>query len=169
MLCHGTHVKLTLLAWLSMIGFDFFLHAGVLAHLYIEPSPFLAPPERAFGLIPVGYLSFLCLAILLTWLMARLGIQGWCQGGIFGLQLGALALGAFNLGLLSISTAGPVLLAGWFFGQTVELGIAGMVVGSGFAGSRLGQLFAKVLAVVIVAFALTVLLQNVGLAPAVPR
>jgi hypothetical protein len=165
----GTYVKLTFLAWLSMIGSDFFLHAGVLAHLYLEPSPFLVPPERAFALIPVGYLSFLGLAILLTWLMARLGIQGWCQGGIFGLQLGAFALGSFNLGLLSISTARPALLAGWFFGQTVELGIAGMVVGSGFAVPRLGRVFVKVLAFVMGAFALTVLLQNVGLAPTVSR
>jgi len=165
----GTYVKLTLLAWLSMIGFDFFLHAGALAHLYLEPSPFLLPPERAFTLIPVGYLSFLGLAILLTWLMARLGIQGWCQGGVFGLQLGSFALGAFVLGLLSISTATPALLAGWFFGQTLELGIAGMVVGSGFAVPRLGRLFVKVLAFVIGAFALTVALQNVGRALAVPR
>lgn len=165
----GTYVKVTLLAWLSMIGFDFFLHAGVLAHLYLEPDPFLVPPERACALIPVGYLSFLSLAILLTWLMARLSIQGWHQGGILGLQLGALAQGAFTLGLLSISTARPALLAGWFFGQTVELGIAGMVVGSAFAAPRLGRLFVKVLVLVIGAFAFAVLLQNVGLASAVSR
>jgi hypothetical protein len=165
----GTHVKLTLLTWLSMIGFDFLLHAGLLAHLYIEPSPFLLPPDRAFALIPVGYLSFLILSIMLIWLMTRLGIQGWSHGGIFGLQLGAFTQAAFILGLLSVSTAAPALLAGWFFGQTVELGVAGMVVGRGLAVSRLGRLFAMVLALVVGAIALTVLLQNVGLAPAVSR
>jgi len=168
-LSFSTYVKVTLLAWLSMIGVDFFLHAGVLARLYVEPSPFLLPPDRAFTLIPLGYLSFLGLAILLIWLMARLGIQGWRQGAIFGLQLGALSWGAFILGLLSISTAPPALLAGWFFGQSVELGIAGMVAGSGFAVPQLGRLFLKVVALVIGAFALSVVLQNVGLAPAVSR
>ena len=168
-LSFGTYVKLILLAWLSMIGFDFFLHAGVLARLYLEPSPFLLPPERAFTLIPVGYLSFLCLTILLIWLMVKLGIRGWRQGAVFGLQLGALSGGAFILGLLSISTAAPALLAGWFVGQTVELGIAGMVAGSGLAVPQLGRLFVKVLAFVIGAFVLTVVLQNVDLAPAVSR
>jgi hypothetical protein len=159
-------VKLTLLAWLAMIGFDFILHAGLLAHLYLEPSPFLVPPERAFALIPVGYLSFLALAILLTWLMARLGIQGWCRGAVFGLQLGVFVQDALVLGLLSISTARPILLAGWFLGQTVELGIAGMAVGSGYAAQgRLGRLSVKVFVFVLGAFALTVLMQNAGLAP----
>lgn len=166
----GIQVKLTLLAWLTMIGFDFFLHAGLLAHLYVEPSPFLVPPERAFALIPVGYLSFLALAILLAWLMARLGIQGWCRGGVFGLQLGVFVQGAFVLGLLSISTARPILLAGWFFGQTVELGIAGMAVGSGCAAQgRLGRLSVKVFVFVMCTFALTVLMQNAGLAPTALR
>jgi hypothetical protein len=164
-----TYVKLTLLAWSSMIGSDFLLHAGVLARMYLEPTAFLLPPERAFSLIPVGYLSLLCLATLLMWLMARLGIQGWRQGAIFGLQLGAFLLGAFVLGLLSISTATPALLAGWFAGQTAEMSIAGMVAGSGLAGPRLGRLSVKVLAFVIGAFVLTVVLQNVGLAPAVSR
>ncbi len=36
-------ILLTLLGWLSMIGFDFFLHAGLLARLYLTPSPFLLP------------------------------------------------------------------------------------------------------------------------------
>ena len=165
----GTTLKVAFLAWLSMIGFDFFLHAGVLARLYVKPSPFLLPPERAFALIPVGYLSFLGLTILLIWLMTRLGIQGWRQGAIFGLKLGALTWGALVLGLLSISTASPTLLVGWFLGQTTGLGIAGMVAGSGFTGVRLGRLFLKVLALVIGAFAITILLQTLGLAPAAIR
>lgn len=32
----GIHVKLTMLACLSMIEFDFFLHAGLLASFYVE-------------------------------------------------------------------------------------------------------------------------------------
>ena len=62
---------ITLLSWLSMIGFDLLLHAGLLARLYIEPSPFLLPPETAFRLIPLGYLSFLIMAFLMTWLMVK--------------------------------------------------------------------------------------------------
>ena len=157
---------ITLLGWLAMVGFDFFLHGGLLARWYVEPSSFLLPPERAFALIPLGYLAFLLLAVLLVWLAVRLRIHTWTGGLRFGLILGSLVWGALVLGLLSITTASPTLLAGWFLGQTVELGIAGMVVGSGLGGRHLGRLLLYVLILIVVAFGLTVALQSAGLAPA---
>ena len=157
----GFYIKITLLSWLSMIGFDFFLHAGVLAPLYVEETTFLLPPERAFALIPVGYLSFLGLAILLVWLMTKLGLQGWRKGAIFGLQLGLLAWGSLVLGLFSISTASPILLSGWLLGQTAELGFAGAIAGHGFAQRKLRQLFLAVIIFVIIAIATGIMWQNV--------
>ncbi|HUV28132.1 MAG TPA: hypothetical protein VMW34_12270 [Anaerolineales bacterium] len=65
---------ITLLSWLSVIGLDFLLHASILASLYVEPHPFLLPPERAFTLIPYGYLSFLIFVILVVWLIVKLEI-----------------------------------------------------------------------------------------------
>ena len=65
-------IKLTLLSWFSMIGFDFFLHAGLLASLYSQPSPFLLPSDRAFKMIPVGYISFLLFDILSFVLMTNI-------------------------------------------------------------------------------------------------
>ena len=155
-------VKIGLLAWLAVIGFDLFLHAGILAGLYSEPSPFLLSPEDAFRLIPLGYVSFLVLIILLIWLMSKLSIIGWKSGLIFGLKVGALAWGALILGLLSISTASVSLLVGWFLGQTVELGIAGMVMGSGLSTDHLLSLLVKVIIFFVFMVALAILLQNVG-------
>ncbi len=163
-LLRSMFIKFTLLAWLAMMGFDFLLHAGVLARLYLEPSSFLLPPQSAFALIPVGYLSFLILAFLLVWLMTRLGVTGWRQGGLFGLQFGALTWGALILGLLSISTAPFALLIGWFVGQTIELGIGGMVVGSALASAPYRRLL-LVLGGVAGAFIITVILQSLGLVP----
>lgn len=157
----GFYVKLTLLAWWSMIGFDFFLHAGVLAPLYVSAKNFLLAPERAFALIPVGYLSFLGLAVLLIWLLAKLSLQGWRKGAIFGMQLGFLAWGSFVLGLYSISTASPLLLLGWFLGQTVELGLAGAVAGHGLAERKLGRLFLIICIFVITALVAGIVWQNV--------
>ncbi len=156
---------LTLIAWLAMLGFDFLLHAGLLAGLYLQPSPFLAPPAAAFALIPVGYFSFLLLAILLIWLMLRLKLAGGRRGALFGLEVGGLAWGAFVLGLLSISTAGVSLLIGWFVGQTVELAIAGAVIGSGLAGTRLRRLFVVVIVFVLLSVATTIILQSIGIVP----
>ncbi len=155
-------VKLTLLAWFSMIGVDFFLHAGLLAPLYARSSPFLLPPERAFALIPIGYASFLLLAILLVWLMVKLGRKGWRQGAIFGAQLGGLAWGALVLGLYSITTASPILLLGWFMGQTIELSLAGIVVGAGLAGNSVRHLFFQVLGLVIFLIVISIIMQNIG-------
>ena len=159
-------VGIVLLSWLSMLGFDFLLHGGLLAKLYSEPSPFLLPPGRAFSLIPLGYLSFLIAAVLVVWLQVRLGRRGWRSGTLFGLKFGALVWGSTALGLLSISSARPVLLLAWFAGQTIETGIAGAVAGEGLANGRLGRLLVYVVVFVLVAVALTIVLQNTGLAPA---
>jgi len=162
-----THSKqhvllLTFIAWLSILGFDFLLHAGLLAGLYLQPSPFLLPPLTAFTLIPVGYLSFLLLSILLVWLMIRLNLAGWRQGALFGLELGGLTWGAFVLGLASVSTASFSLLIGWFIGQTLELALAGAVVGSGLAGMRLWRLFGVVMVFVLLSVITTIILQALG-------
>ncbi len=150
-----------------MVAFDFFLHAGLLSRLYTQPSPFLLPPERAFALIPIGYASFALLAIGLVWLGARLATNRASAGFLLGLQFGALVWGAFVLGLASISTASPALLAGWFIGQTLELALGGAVVGSAFGGTRLRTLAVRVVLFTLGSMFLTVLLQSLGFAPAV--
>jgi len=151
-----------LLALLSVVGFDLFLHAGVLASWYARPSPFLLPPEEAFRLIPLGYLAFLILIGMLIWLMLKRGVIGWKAGLVFGLKIGAFVWGALVLGLLSISTASVSLLVGWFLGQTVELGIAGMVIGSGLSTDHLRSLLVKVVIFFVVMVSLAILLQNIG-------
>lgn len=156
-------IHLILLAWLAMIGFDLFWHAGVAADLYVQPSSFLLAPERAFALIPVGYLSFLLLAVLLVWLAARVGVDTARAGTAFGLKLGALAWGALLLGLFSIATAPPLLLAAWFVGQTVEMGLAGAVIGYGISIPRLRGLFGRVLLLIVVLAVAAIVFQNLDL------
>ena len=156
-----------LLGWFAMLGIDFFLHGGLLAKLYIQTSPFLLPPLDAFRRIPLGYLSALLLIMLLLWLMLRIGVSGWRQGVTFGLQLGALMGGTAVLSLFSISTASLTLLLGWFVGQPLQMGLAGMVIGSGLAGQRLRTLFVRVAALVLLLVAATIAMQSTGLAHAV--
>ena len=59
------------LSWLAVLGLDFPLHGGILARLYQEPSPFLLSPEQSFKLIPLGYLSFLLVSVLIVWLLLQ--------------------------------------------------------------------------------------------------
>jgi hypothetical protein len=154
------------LSWIAMIGVDFCLHAGVLAPLYEWDSPFLLPPGEAFARIPIGYLGFLVLAIALTWLLARIAVRNGRDGALTAAAVGAVVWGAVLLGLWSISTADFTLLAGWWIGQTVELGVGGLVIGSMLGGARLRGVAWKVAALVVALAALAVILQAVGYAVA---
>jgi len=153
------------LSWLSMLGFDFLLHAGLLARLYLKPSPFLLPPETAFRMIPLGYLSFLTMALLITWLMVKQRVKGRRDGLIYGLKLGGLIWGSYVIGLASITTAEHALLLGWFLGQTAELGIAGAVIGSSLGGVSYRRVFTRVIVFVVFSVFLTIVLQLSGFAP----
>jgi hypothetical protein len=156
----------TLIAWLAVIGFDFLLHGGLLARLYSEPSPFLLPPEQAFARIPLGYLSFLVFQVFLVWLIVRLGISGWRTTFMFGMMVGGLIWAALVLGLLSIASAPPLLMLGWFAGQAVEAGIGASVAALALATERPGRLVFQVLLFMLGAIVLTIVLQSLGLAPA---
>jgi hypothetical protein len=165
---HSPHrlVFIGLLSWLSMLGVDFFLHGGLLAKLYAQPSPFLLPPWDAFKRIPLGYLAALLLAALLLWLMLGLGLSGWRQGLSFGLRLGALMGGSGMLGLLSISTAELSLVVAWLLSQILQMGLAGAVTGSGLAGQRLRTMLVRIVALTLLLVIITIAMQSAGLAPA---
>jgi hypothetical protein len=153
-------------AWVLSLGFDLFLHAGLLAKLYVEASPFLLQPEEAFRRIPLGYLSFLVLTLSLYWLFHRLDIRGVTSGLQHGGIVGLVVWGALAVGLYSISTAGLPLLVGWWIGQAIELGLAGAVLGAAANGASLKRIWVVVVFVLIGCIAGTIVLQTLGLAPA---
>lgn len=152
-------------AWVLSLGFDVFLHGGLLARLYAEPSPFILAPEEAFRRIPLGYLTFLGLTAALYWLLRRLGVRGVAAGFRYGAVAGGVVWGALVVGLYSISTAQPALLAGWWVGQTVELGLAGAVLGAAGKGGSLKRIWLVVVVAVVLFAAATIALQSLGLAP----
>ncbi len=160
-LSKGRLLQAVLLAWLAMLGVDFTLHAGLLHEVYTTDSPFLLPPERAFQLIPLGYLSFLILAGFLVWLLIRQGISDAKSAGKLGLLFGAVVWGALMLGLLSIASADPKLIFSWWIGQTLELGVGGVVAGHVLGGADLRKTWVGVVAVVLILLAAGILLQNI--------
>lgn len=153
-------------AWFLSLGIDMFLHGGLLARLYLGPSPFLLPAEDAFRRIPLGYLTFLILTVGLFWLVRRLQIRGFVAGFRLGAVAGVVVWGALVLGLYSISTASLSLLTGWWIGQTVELAFAGGVLGAVANGAPLRRVWTFVGAGVVVLVVATVALQSLGFAPA---
>jgi hypothetical protein len=153
-------------AWVLAVGVDFFLHGGLLSRLYLTPSPFLLTPAEAFRRIPLGYAAFFLLIFGLAWLIQRLGVRGAGAGFRLGLVAGAFGWGAFLIGLYSISTGALVLLAGWWVGQALELGLSGAVLGAAAAGLPRRRLWIRVGLAVLALVALTIVLQSLGVARA---
>jgi len=154
-------VRLVLLGLLAVIGFDLFLHAGILSPLYEDTGTFLLPPETAFRLIPLGYLAFAVLNVMLAWLMLRLQIQGTAAGFRFGIIMGLFIWVALGLGLASIASAPAGLLTGWVIGQTLELGLAGAVLGAGLRSRKLKALGLWCLTIFLTGAILGIVIQNV--------
>ncbi len=153
-------------AWFLSLAFDLFLHAGLLAQLYVQPSPFLLDAASAFRRIPLGYGAFLVLSASLYWVLDRLKIRSTGGGFRYGAAAGAVVWGALVLGLYSISTISWILGAGWWLGQTLELGLSGSVIGAARQGVRQRRLWAIVVLITVVCVVVTIILQSTGWAPA---
>jgi hypothetical protein len=154
-----------LIAWFLSLGVDLFLHAGLLARLYLIKSPFILPAEQAFRRIPLGYLAFLLLTAALFWFCRRLDVRGIRAGWRHGFAFGVVVWGALALGLYSISTAGAPLLVAWWLGQSVELGVSGGVIGGIAAGISPRRMLFRVTLIVVVLLVITIVLQSLGVAP----
>lgn len=162
-------VATVLLVWLAMIGVDLFLHAGVLAPLYDWDSAFLLDPVDAFLRIPAGYLAFGVLAVGLVWLLVRVRPATPGRAALLGGVGGGFIWAGLLAGLWSISTAPPILLLGWWAGQTLELAVGGYVAGRLLAGEPARSVAWMVAGIVVVGLVTAVALQSIGYAPAPVR
>lgn len=159
----GFGIKLGLIAWLAMLGFDFFLHAGVLAGIYTKESQFLLPPLEAFRRIPLGYLSFLISALFLVWLSLRLQVSTVWEGLRVGLGLGLVMWVSLGLGMYSITIAEPITLITWAVGQSLEMAFAGGIIGYALRQKALRSAFLVALISSILLVIGTILLQSFGI------
>jgi hypothetical protein len=153
------------LAWLAAIGWDFLLHGGLLAWIYAEKTPFLLGPLEAFARIPIGYASFLLLVLLIEWLMPKFEIEDSKRAWIFGLKLGAFVWAALVIGLYSIATIRLSTAIAWWVGQTLSMGVMAFVLFKAQQSTELRKIGIRVLIFVVIAIVLTIILQNMGLAP----
>ncbi len=162
-------VGTALAAWVATLGVDLFLHGGLLAPLYDWESGFLLSPQEAFIRIPAGYLAFGILAAALVWLLPRLGVRSAWDGVRLAGVGGGVLWGTLLLGMWSITAADPVLLMGWWAGETVQLGVAGYLIGSRIAGISLRTVSWIAVALLVIGLVAAVVLQSTGYAPAPVR
>lgn len=162
-------IGIVLLGWLAQVGFDLFQHAGIFAQLWLESQSTFLPPTELFRRIPLGYLSFLVSTVFLAWLMLQLKIVGSKAGALFGIKIGSFLSASMVLGMASGFPIKFPLLVAWFFGGIAQYAVVAAVLGSGLGGARLGRLSLKVIGLVIMLFVITIILQTLGIAPAMTQ
>ena len=157
--------KIILLSWLGFIGFDLFLHAGLLAKLYHEDNPAILPPLDAFYLIPVGYFAFFLYCVFLYWLILTTKISDRIAIIKFSVMVGVFLGIASTLAQVSILQVNELLLIGWGIGFIIEIFIAGTIIAYALTGYSHKKLFYLVILFDFALFIITVVMQNIGLAP----
>jgi hypothetical protein len=85
----------SILAWIVFVMLDFLAHATLLSHFWAQDYPAQKSKEELFRLIPLGYLSFLILTLLVGWIYVRFYKEG--GNAKKGLSFGALFGGLFAL------------------------------------------------------------------------
>lgn len=159
------YIRLTLLVWLTFVGLDFFIHGGIFAAVYLEATPFLLPGAEAFRRIPLGYLALLLNSGLLAWILGRTSARDWRRGLALGLALGTVMGLSSSLGLYSISTVSPGILAASFAAQVLETGVAGAMFGHGLRARSLRRLTLIAILALGLLVAATIVLQSTGMVP----
>ena len=161
----GFNFKIILLSWLGFIGFDLFLHAGLLAMLYHEDNPAILPPLDAFYRIPFGYFAFFLYCVFLYWLIIKAKLSDRIAIIRFSVIVGVFLGISSTLAQFSILQVNELLLIGWGIGLIIEIIIAGIIIAYALTGYSRKRLFYIVLLFDVTLFIITVVMQNIGLAP----
>jgi len=72
MINHRRFWSTAIIAWIVFIGIDFFFHASLLESLWQNEIEAIKPKMDLFVLIPLGYLSFLLLTLLVGYSFAKI-------------------------------------------------------------------------------------------------
>jgi hypothetical protein len=161
----ATRVRVSLIAWLAMLGVDFLLNGAIFARLYVSGGAFILAPSDAFRRIPLGYVAFLIIAVALVEFAYRLGVTG-LRGGIeLGLSVGAVIGVSWSLSSYSITTI-PGQTAIAFAVIWIALVVTGLATAAtGLARPRLRGLALAVGVFDAVCVALVIALQSFGIVP----
>lgn len=150
------------MAWLVFLMLDFLAHASLLKSLWARDLPALKSQEELFRLIPLGYLSFGLLTILIAWLYVRLyPSQGDAKQGIkYGAGFGFLFACANFLGWYSFLNLPLDLVAFASFGYFVEICAVGFVLGYLIHAVSIKKRVVFLLITVVLGLVVAIVLQN---------
>ena len=157
--------RIVFLSWLGFIGFDLFLHAGLLAFLYHEDSPAILSPLDSFYRIPIGYLALFLYCMLLYWLIVLFNVTSTNEIIKFSALIGLFLSLISTFAQFSIININTLLLLGWGIGLIIEFILSGFIIALCLSGYPFKRLLIYVLLFDLVLFLVTVIMQSIGLAP----
>jgi hypothetical protein len=153
----------SVLAWLFFLMLDFMAHATLLNLFWAKEYPALKSKEELFRLIPLGYLSFLILTLLIGWVYIRFYREGGnakkglsfgaAFGGMFALATFLSWYSALNLPVLFV-----LLVSAVYF---IEIAAVGFVYGYLLPPESVIKRVWLLSGVVLLGFVLSVILQNI--------
>jgi len=162
MISRGRIIPSVFFAWLVFLTLDFLAHATLLSSIWEPGHPALKAKEDLFRFIPLGYLSFLFLTLLVGWLYKRIfGSEGSAiKGLVFGATFGCFFAISNGLGWYSFLSL-PLNIVVWanlvYF---VELTAVGLVFGLLMHPVSMRKRIWLLIGFVILCFALAIVLQN---------
>ena len=153
----------SILAWLVFVMLDFLAHATLLSHFWAQDYPAQKSKEELFRLIPLGYLSFLVLTLLVGWVYVRFYKES--GGAKKGLSFGAVFGGLFALmtfltwySALNFPALFILLISVVYFVEIVAVGFTfGYLMHPESVKKRVWGL----VGIIILGLVLSVILQNV--------
>ena len=162
MISRGRIIPSVFFAWLVFLTLDFLAHASLLSSIWEQGHPALKAKGELFRLIPLGYLSFLFLTILVGWLYKRIfGSEGSAiKGLLFGATFGSLFALSNGLGWYSFLSL-PLDFVVWVsLVYFVELAAVGLVFGLLMHPVSLRKRIWLLTGFVILGFVIGIVLQN---------
>ncbi len=153
----------TFMAWLFFLILDFMAHATLLSHFWAQEYPAFKSKEELFRMIPLGYLSFLIITLLIGWVYIRFYKEGGStkKGLSFGAAFGGLfALATFLSWYSALNV--PILFALLIsFVYFVEIVAVGFTFGFLLPPIPVKKRVWALAGIIFFGFVLSIIIQNI--------
>jgi hypothetical protein len=118
-------------AWVVYLFVSYFVHAVLLADVYLRHRAAMRPEEQANAILPVGFLFALVgfLAFAYSYAKGYEGGSGLQEGLRFGVIVGILLCAFAKIWEYMVWPVPGTLLAVWMLDLIVEFTLYGMIVG----------------------------------------
>jgi len=153
----------SVMAWLFFLMLDFLAHATLLNRFWAKEYPALKSKEELFRLIPLGYLSFLILTLLIGWIYIRFVKDGGNtkKGLSFGAAFGGLYAVVTFLSWYSALNLPALFVLLISFVYFIEIAAVGFTFGFLMPPVPVKKRVWALVGIIFFGFVLSIIIQNI--------